>query len=109
MVLTSKAVMPPPPLRILLTIFLGSLMPFSVSLGLMMFPPSGWQEAHLALKIASPPEVAAEAADASKAVDSISVARMIPFFIARLLCFCLISSHERIEIQRINGFGSMFG
>jgi hypothetical protein len=50
----------------------------------MMLPPSGWQEAHLALKISSPLP-AAEAADASINVDNASVARTSLFFIVHLL------------------------
>src|SRR5450631_2394146 len=77
--------MPPPPVRIFVVIFLGSLMPFSVTVGLMMLPPSGWQTAHLALKSASPLGSAAKAADACRLNEHASVAAMRPFFIVRLL------------------------
>jgi hypothetical protein len=42
-------------------------------------------------------------------VVSTSVARRIPFFTVRLLDLSFIYSHGRVEVQRINGFGSMFG
>jgi hypothetical protein len=61
----------------------------------MIFPPSGWQEAHLALKIASAPVSAAEAADASITVASASVAMLIPLFIVHLLCYAKFPSVRR--------------
>jgi hypothetical protein len=62
-------------------IFLELLIPFMVSFGFIIFPPSGWHEAHLALKIVSPLFPAANAAVDIKLILTSAVAITIRFFI----------------------------